>query len=193
MTDHNLENELLSLIQEIEALDQSAREKYGIGNKFKFVSNEIEAIKSQLSNQLSLKGSVVQQKNLDMIAADEVLVYVYLYNTNGLSIPTWVNFLTPKLFFEYSVNRPAYTDINSVRALLRSKPNKVQHAYFSVAVQSANIFDDAVIKDALENPLIRVKEGAYQLDKLIRFYHADIEYRLHLDNILKPIESPENN
>ena len=54
----------------------------------------------------------------------------------------WQNMLTPRVFYEYSVNRPIYAEKKYVDSLLRAKGNKAHHAFLTVAIKKIHITTD---------------------------------------------------
>ena len=61
--------------------------------------------------------------------------------------------VSPKVFYEYSVNRPIYAEKQYIETLLRSKSDKFQHAYLTMAVKLGEIVKpNTALKDASGNP-----------------------------------------
>ena len=173
---------LVELAEEIMRGDNALRETHQIGEKFRFVRDRLQALLEQLEKQAN--ATETEKKAVMSVAADEVLIYVYLYNSQGVLLSTWLNMLTPKLFYEYSVNRPLYQDKSHVDLLIRSKANKVQHAYLTVAVkQSMVIQSEDLSKDVLGNPMTKVKEGAFLFDRLMAFTHGEQDYTLNENRV----------
>src|SRR5207237_821400 len=96
--------------------------------------------------------------------------------TLGVNFRSWQNMLTPNVFYEYSVNRPIYLEKRQIESLLRSKSNKLQHGYLTVAIKSSDIIQKELYKDPAGQSVIRVKEGALRFDRLVAFTHNQIEY-----------------
>jgi hypothetical protein len=174
--EHESKHQLVELVQEAIRRDNALREQYQIGEKFRFVRDRLQALLEQLEKHVRV---IVEEEKSSELEADETLVYVYLYNSQGIMLQTWLNMLTPKLFYEYSVNRPIYHDKSYIDLLLRSKVNKTQHAFLTVAVKQNSLLraEDAS-KDALGNPMVKIKEGALHFDKLVTFTHNGQEYTL---------------
>src|SRR5579864_1277581 len=98
---------LETLINEIKDLisdDKQLRDKHQIGEKFRFVKDRLNSLLDSLEK--SLPAIKEEKRGMQEIGLDETLVYVYLYNAQGLQFKTWQGMLTPKVFYEYSVNRP---------------------------------------------------------------------------------------
>jgi intracellular multiplication protein IcmQ len=175
------EAELLGIVREVIQQDLVLREKYHIENKFRFIRDRLAALQDTLEKALAVSDRLQSAQGISL-DADEMLVYVYLYNSQGLQFRTWQNLVTPKVFYEYSVNRPIYCEKEHVNALLRIKTNKAQHAYLTVVVKQEHVIqlpDDLTPKDSVGNPVIKVKEGSLRIEKLINFCHQEKEYILN--------------
>ncbi len=157
--------------------DEALREKYQIGDKFRFVREKLKQLLQQLESDFHVahKEEITRHKKLQ---EGEVPVYVYLYNAKGVQLSTWVNLLTPKVFYEYSINRPIYTEKSHVEALLKNKTNIQQHAYLTVAMQPGDILPTTQ-NDINGNPTVRVKENSLRFDRLISFSNNGQDYILN--------------
>lgn len=173
---------LLQVMRDAVQQEKALRDKYQIGEKFRFLRDRLNALLSSVEESLSTIHKEVEKKS-DVILEDETLVYVYLFNAQGLVFTTWQKMLNPSVFYEYSVNRPIYTDKSFVEAFIRTKPKKVQHGYLTIAVKKEFILSDPGSQptDAIGNPLIKVKEGALQFNKMISFTQNEHEYVVNED------------
>jgi hypothetical protein len=171
---------MLQLIRDAVRQDSELRGQFQIGDKFRFIRDRLNALLQHLEESLA----EIQQKNEkkeDTVTEHETLVYVYLYNAQGIVLQTWNKMLNPSVLQEYSVNRPIYSDKSHVEAFIRSKPNKVQHAYLTVAIPKQAVTTPAsaeTVKDATGNPLIKIKEGSLQFNRLIAFSHGGNDYMI---------------
>lgn len=180
MPDHNKEHghQVLEMVRDVIKFDEELRVKYKIENKFRFVRERLQTLLEKLEKESKSKEKVTKE-----IARgpkeNEIVVYVYLYNAHGANLKSWQNMLVSEAFYEYSVNRPIYAEKKYLDLLLRSKTNKSQHAFMSVAVPTDDIIQTAVAKqDTVGNPVIRVKEGSLHFDALILFTHNGHDYKL---------------
>jgi len=168
-------NEIKDLISE----DKALREKHQIGERFRFVKDRLNAILDSLEKSLPIV-TQAEKKSSQEITSGDAIVYVYLYNAHGLQFKTWQNMLNPKVFYEYSVNRPIYAEKSFIDSLLRTKANKQQHGYLMVAVKKEMILPATEeMKDVIGNPVIKVKEGSLKIEKLISFVHNEQQYVLN--------------
>jgi intracellular multiplication protein IcmQ len=185
MADDNKDSaeKLRSIIREIIHEEQALRDKYQIGDKFRFIREKLAALQVKIQSELQ-EIELKTETNVSELAADEMLVYVYLFNTQGLSLPTWQKLLLPSVFYEYSVNRPIYQDKNQIESFIRSRTNKVQHAYLTVAIKKEALLTMPVgvaAQDAIGNPLCKIKEGALKFERLLGFRHDDQDYVIKED------------
>lgn len=181
--DKELTEKILGLVREAIRHDEELRNKHTVGDKFRFVRDRLHAVLTQLEAEIHAKK--VKMTTKAERAADETLIYVYLYNAEGVVLRNWRNMLTPKLFYEYSVNRPIYAEKQQVESLVKRKTNKAQHAYITVAIKKVDVIGESPSKDAVGNPVLRVKEGSLRFENLIEFTHNGIEYVLSSDGEFK--------
>jgi hypothetical protein len=180
-TDNKEQREkLLQLVKEALQQDKELREKHAIGDKFRFIRDRLNALLAHVEESISAMEKEIE-KTIDKIAEDDVIVYVYIYNAQGLVMKTWGKMLSQSVLYEYSVNRPIYTDKAHIEAFIRSRPNKVQHGYLALAVKKHDIstaVGTELLKDSINNPLVKVKEGSLQFKRRISFTHNDVEYEV---------------
>ncbi len=175
-----LEEKLLQQVRTTVLQDEELRKTHQIADKFRFVRERLQAIHEQLEKEIQATTKhIEQQAKKSELQEDEMRVYVYLYNANGVVLSAWQNLLTPKVFYEYSVNRPIYTEESHIQMLLRSKTNKTQHAYLTVAVKTAHVIkSETGPKDSLGNSLVKIKEGSLSFEKFLRFTFNEQDYVL---------------
>ncbi len=180
--DKERQHKLIELVRQAISQDEALREKYEIGNKFRFVRDRLHALLEHLEKDFAAaEAKAKKQAKKSDLTEDEVLVYVYIYNVHGASLPSWQKLLIPKVFYEFSVNRPIYAEKSHIESLLKLKSNKTQHAYLTIAIKRVDItkpVSDMSPKDAAGNPVIKIKEGTLHIEKLITFTHHGHEYIL---------------
>lgn len=176
---------LIEFVREAIQRDNQLREKYQTTEKFRFVRDRLQSLLETLEKSLP-DISANQSKSSQGLASDETSVYVYLYNAQGLQFKTWQNLVTPKVFYEYSVNRPIYAEKSHIDSLLRTKTNKAQHAYLTIAIKREFIKpqDENAPKDAAGNSAIKVKEGSLNIKNVLAFTHQEIEYLIGEEGVL---------
>lgn len=170
----------LRLMQEVVEKDNELRETHQIGTKFRFIRDRLNALVSHTEQSLLTLEKKTEEHTIE-VREDEVLVYVYLFNAQGLVLKNWLKMLNPQVFYEYSINRPIYGEKSHVEAVIRGKTNKGKHGYITFAIKKDKVLpvlETDKVKDAFGNPVIKVKEGSLKSDRLISFTHNDQEYRL---------------
>lgn len=167
---------LLKLIDDIADQDKALRQELGIGDKFRFVRDRIDALQAHLHETMqSIKDDVEEKKAGP--SEEEQLVYVYLFNAHGIDLQTWHKMLRPSVFYEYSVNRPIYKEKADIEAFIRSKQERVQHGYMTIAVKKDCIHSHGeTYKDNIGHPLLKVKEGSLRPEGVMHFAHNGILY-----------------
>jgi hypothetical protein len=168
---------LIELIRDATKHDEELRKKYDIGDRFRFVRDRLLALLDQLEKHAKATEPVKPKEAGGGLSEGETTIFIYLYNAQGILVSSWQKMLTPKLLYEYSVNRPIYANQSEIDLLIRLKANKVQHGYLTVIVKKDAIISTGT-KDAMESPIVKVKEGALSFDRIVSFTHDDINYAL---------------
>lgn len=169
---------LLQLLHEVIARDAKLREEYQAGEKFRFIRDRLHALLAKVQEELSSQKKEIKQDK--KATTEEVLVYVHLFNAHGMTIQSWQKMLNPSVFYEYSVNRPIYAEKSHIDAFIRTKKNQFQHGYLTIAVKKEMVLIDqeGLEKDSIGQPLLRVKEGSLDVDRLITFTHNQVDYEI---------------
>jgi hypothetical protein len=170
---------LTEIVQAAIQRDMELRQRYEIGEKFKFIRERLNTLLTEV--QQTSQDRKIKEKALEAVTveADEALVFVHLYNAQGLSIKTWESIITPKAFFDFSVNRPIYKEKAEIQSFIDAKPNRAQHGYLTVAVKQERILSPDNLKDAMGHMLVKVKEGSLRRERLVSFTHNQNEYILN--------------
>jgi len=169
---------LLQLVKEAVRQDGELRATHQVGDKFRFIRDRLNALSTHLEEHLS-ELTKKKEKKQDILSENEMLVYVYLFNAQGIVLQTWQKMLNPSVFYDHSVNRPIYIDKAHIEAFIRSKTNRVQHGYLTIAMSKEAVIKSSaseLLKDALGHQLIKIKEGSLQFKRLIEFTHNGHTY-----------------
>lgn len=167
---------LIEWIQEALEQDLALREKYNVGEKFRFIKDRLQALNESIALHIpSTTAPAAAAETLDVHQKE--LIYVYLYNAQGALLRSWSAMLTPKVFYEYSVNRPIYAEKSHIEMFVKSKNNPAQHAYLTIAVNQEDLLSKSA-SDSLGNTLIKVREGSLQFINLIEFTHNNHSYKI---------------
>ncbi len=183
LSEKELQASLITLLEKTIEKDNVLRVKYEVTNKFRFVSDRLKTLLEQLETDAAGMMLSEKAKAGAVLENDETLVYVHLYNANGLNFKTWKNMMIAKVFYEYSVNRPIYVEKSQIDAFIRGKAVQAQHGYLTMAVKSADVLTGE-LKDGMGHRIIKVKEGSLRLDKLMAFTHNDHEYSVNAEGEL---------
>lgn len=174
---------LIQLIQDLIRQDADLREKYGVLEKFRFVRDRLNGLLTHLEEQKKVLKGGEKSVETKEDSADKVVVYVYLYNAQGAMLRTWLTLLTPRVFYEYSVNRPIYGQKNEIESLIRSKANPQQHGYLAVRVSQKDLMalKNPASMDVIGNPLLKIREGSLRFENFVAFTHNGHDYVLNAE------------
>lgn len=176
---------LTEIVQAAIQRDAELRQRYEVGDKFKFIRDRLQTLLEEVQRETEAI-KIWQKKSTQVVSveAGEVLVFVHLYNAQGLSIKTWQGIITPKAFFDFSVNRPIYKEKAHIQSFIQAKANRAQHGYLTVAVKQERVISSENLKDSMGHTLVKVKEGSLRCEKLLSFTHNDNEYILNEESEL---------
>lgn len=165
---------LMQLVRDAIAKDQALRDQYGIGDKFRFIREKLKALLTFVDAEMAIM-QLEERKEL-VVHEDEQVIYVYLFNSMGVSLSSWRKMVHASVFYEYSINRPLYLQKSQIDSLIRGRSNRLQHAYLSVIVKKSDVLENQASKDSAGNSLVKVREGSLQRSKLLSFTHGDHVY-----------------
>jgi hypothetical protein len=171
---------LLQIVNKAVEKDAKLREELQIVDKFRFIRERLNLLKQSIAETLDTI-KVQEVGNSRAAAEDERMVYVYLFNAHGMDLFSWNKMLHPSVYYEHSVNRPLYGEMEHVDAVIRNKTSRIQHGYLAIAVKKT------ALKESLGSPLLKIKEGSLHPDRLIYFWHNGHQYRVDDDGRLEKI------
>ncbi|VVC75124.1 hypothetical protein AQUSIP_04000 [Aquicella siphonis] len=178
-SEKELKDQIQKLVLDSIQLDKELREKYQIGDKFRFIHDRLDALRVRIEEDLKEMAQEIEKK-ISRLAEDETTVYVYLFNAQGLAFPTWQKMVNPSVFYEYSVNRPLYADKTQIESFIRSRSNKAQHGYISVVIKKSDILPvpegTEQPKDPVGSPLIKIREGSLKFNRMLSFTYQGSDY-----------------
>jgi intracellular multiplication protein IcmQ len=122
-------------------------------------------ITSHLANRVALRSG--QQE-----------IFIALYSSDGGNIQSWERIVSnlPRQI----VSRPIYVDENDLKAVIKTKENRVNEAYVACYVNQADILEMPIDKapvDKLGKPLLTLKDKSVSLDNMNCFVHSSGVYR----------------
>lgn len=169
---------LFVIMQHVVDAERDARAEYNMGDKFRFVRDRVLA-ENEIVTKAVAQFKEVHVKQIEALGEDEIIVFVYLFNAQGLALDAWRKAINPEALYDHSVNRPVYPSKADIDSFINRKMNKVQHAYLAIAIKKEHISpSQTVLKDSYDHPLIKVREGAFTMKKLISFTHNGVEYEV---------------
>lgn len=176
--------ELLALIRKAIEQDEQLRGTYQVKDKFRFIRDRLKSLLTRVEESVASLTQQEKEKKVEPLAEDETLIFVYLFNAQGILLQSWLKMLQPSVFYEYSINRPIYVDRKAVEAVIKTKGNKQQHGFLIFAQKKGNILGEA-LKDALGQETIKIKDGSLRAERLMGFVHNEIEYRIEDGSLVK--------
>lgn len=181
--------DLLKELGNIVNIEKKLRQRCGVGTRFKVINTQLQSILKKFTERIQRIQSIMQktEKDVNVLAEDEMLVYVYLFNAQGATLKNWQNLLLPRALVDHSVNRPIYAKQEDIEQVLRSKPNKAQHSYLVVKIKKENVLSDGEkgdLRDQNGFPLLRVKHGALEADNIKEFVHYGHKYKVSPKGII---------
>ncbi len=182
--DKEVYEKLKVLLEEALERDKVLREKFKAGDKFDIVPKKLQNILAEVEENLKkIAGLALSSKarRPDVLAADETVVYVYLFNGSGKDLSSWLSMFTKDALFGYSVNRPIYGEREHIEKLLESRMPLENNAALAMRVKKTDVVQQeeaAFAHDPLEQPLIRVREGVFKVENIQYFQHTRQQYRV---------------
>lgn len=165
----------------------------GDWNSSLFLKNTIKpliAIKAEAEAELNSLEEKAGQKSITIKppAADEIDVYISLFQSDGYNINKWAMQL--RSLDRYTIGRPVYQGEAEIqkRIRLRSAASG-NEAYVIVTIKKADIQASdplaAPLKDQFEHPLILLKETAVRNGRIIGFVHQGTRYHFVDGQLIK--------
>lgn len=177
------------LLQDAIAAEKLLREKHEIGVRFHVLRSQLQANLEEFEKELALihQSEPNDAPKHQIIAEDEMLIYVYLFNSFGNKLKSWENLLLGSSLQEHNVNRPIYTDITQVEEVLRTRASKEQHAYIEMVIKKTDLLSENKSNDYYQHSLAKLREGSLKPEKIRRFHHNNIDYQV-INEKLVPVK-----
>ena len=128
---------------------------------------------SHLANRIALRSG--QQE-----------IFIALYSSDGENIASWERILMnlPKQM----ISRPIYASEEDIKALIKTKENKINEAYVSMYISQSDSLQMSADKtpvDKLGKPLLTLKDKSLSLDNINRFVHITGTYQYGQGRLVK--------
>ena len=92
------------------------------------------------------------------------------------------------------ISRPIYANEEDIKALIRTKVNKVNEAYVSIYIHQSDILflsPDKTPLDKLEKPLLTLKNKSISLENINLFVHGSSTYHYRQGRLVENHASEE--
>jgi len=124
-----------------------------------------------------LQGNHVATFCLSDIGEDETILYVSLFQSQGMDLRRWE--LQLSSIDRYLLGRPIYFEKEDVERAIRIKAIQTAEAYCALAVKKEWILNDALRPPRLDRngrPLVNIKPGKICADHIREFVHQGKRY-----------------
>jgi hypothetical protein len=182
--------QLQNVLHEVMDFEKQLRDSCAIGARFNVVPTQLKLLTEKIEKEITAVLSFQQAacQTVETLAADEMLVYVYLFNAQGTLIRSWPKLISQRALLEHSVNRPVYANKQDVLKVLHAKLNPAQHAYVEILIKKTDIipteeFSGTPLKDATGFPLLRLRQGSLKPENIKTFFHNEKTYAVVNGNL----------
>lgn len=144
-----------------------------------FVSQMNSPEKEQADANASLANQIALRR-------DQQKVYIHLYSSDGKSIHSW-EWIVANLPRQM-ISRPIYADEEDVKAIIKTKENKINEAYAVIYIGQDDILQisaDKVPVDKLGKHRLFLKDGSIKLDNIVCFVHMADTYHYLQGRLVK--------
>lgn len=161
-------------------------------NFLRVIGKNLKELRDNFANQLgsnqdlakSTREALPAKRNLQETGQQEI--FIALYSSEGSNLQSWERILAnlPRQI----VSRPIYDNEEGVKALIKSKENKVNEAYVAAYIAQADILSipqDKRPLDRFGKPLMSLKDRSLSLDNIIRFVHISGNYQYTKGRLIK--------
>lgn len=160
-------------------------------NFLKVVGKNLIEIRDDFLNQLGASSHAQLKAESHManrlaLRSGQQEVYISLYSSDGSNVQSWERIVTnlPRQM----ISRPIYADEEDVKALLKTKENKMNEAYVAIYINQSDILSMAADKapvDKLGKMLLSLKDKTLNLDNISRFVHQSGVYKYAQSRLIK--------
>jgi len=158
----------------LKVIGKNLREiREGFASQLNATAHEKSKITAHLANRIALRSG--QQE-----------IFVALYSSDGTNIQSWERIIMnlPRQM----ISRPIYADEEDIKALIRTKENKINEAYVSMYISQSDILplqSDKIPVDKLGKPLLTLKDKSLSLDNINSFVHQSGTYKYSQGRLVK--------
>lgn len=117
-------------------------------------------------------------------------IYVALYSSDGSNLSAWERIIAN--LPHQMISRPIYANEEDVKAIIKSKTNKLNEAYVTIYISPQDILSlpaDKMPIDKLGKQMLTLKDKTLHLDSLDCFVHQSGVYRYMQGRLLKDVSA----
>ena len=176
----------------LKALDDAIEQgPWDDSNFLKVIGKNLREIREGFLNRLNVSGQekskiTAHLANRVALRSGQQEIFIALYSSDGANIQSWERILMnlPRQM----ISRPIYADEEDIKALIRTKQNKINEAYVSMYISQADILPlqaDKIPLDRLGKPLLTLKDKSLSLDNINCFVHKSGSYQYNQGKLVK--------
>ncbi len=175
------------------ALDNAiAQGPWEESNFLRVIGKNLREIRDEFVSGMESSGKVSTDAAANLVHQNILLrrgqkkVCVALYSSNGKNMQSWEWIVTnlPRQM----ISRPIYLEEEDVKAIIKTKENKINEAYVIIYIDENDILhvnDDKIPMDKLGKPRLLLKDGALKLSNMESFVHQSGTYHYSQGRLIK--------
>ncbi len=151
----------------------------GIGNRIRAMRDKIRQCLAETDEDFL---SPEAPKAISQAREGMTLVYVSLYQADGLNLRKWATLLDS--ITKLSIGRPVYLKQSAIEAVIRAKPEPRRDAYVAIYVNDDDIIEPLGgihPKDRMGNQLLTIREGKVLANNISHFVHNTGSQIIHYE------------
>ncbi len=166
---------LIKLIDELLNSDDWNKGIYlqTISGKIKELRQEANALVEEIAGSENVGAVGAASKSTGFIN-----IFVSLYQADAKNLMMWAR--TLKRINEFSTSRPVYRNEDSIKQLIRARPDPTKEGYAIVHVKETDLikpYSGKQLADRFGNELLTIREGAIKSENISKFVHGVNVYK----------------
>lgn len=151
------------------------------------ISGKIKELRKEVDN---LIGEISSNQNVGAVGAvtksqGYINVFVSLYLADAKNLMMWQR--TIKRINEFSTSRPVYRNEESIKQLIRGRPDPTKEGYAIVHIKETDImkpYSGKQLADRFGNELLTIREGVIKSDAVRKFVHGPNVYKYENEELV---------
>ncbi|HBI21196.1 MAG TPA: Dot/Icm secretion system protein IcmQ [Legionella sp.] len=160
-------------------------------NFLRVIGRNLHEIRDGFIKKIEMQGQVHQGVSPYLIKQmalrhGQQKIYVALYSSDGTNIGSWERIIAN--LPHQMISRPIYAHEADVKAMIKSKENKINEAYVTIYISPQDILPlpaDKMPVDKLGKQMLTIKDRTLHLDSLDCFVHQSGVYRYLQGRLVK--------